>query len=100
MTCAPVHSIPAKSMHSVHQQERADTSARYEQYMSRVYTVLRLESNDAWTHTTPETVSVEILHISSKIIENSSVRFAIGTKFRPLLRTDFSESVSGDSLEL
>ena len=32
---------------------------------------------------------------TSCLTENSSVRFAIGTKFRPLLRTDFSESVSG-----
>ena len=31
---------------------------------------------------------------TSRLIENSLVRLAIGTKFRPLLRTDFSESVS------
>ena len=32
---------------------------------------------------------------TSCLIENSLVRLVIGTKFRPLLRTDFSESVSG-----
>ena len=32
---------------------------------------------------------------TSCLTENSSVLFAIETKFRPLLRTDFSESVSG-----
>ena len=37
----------------------------------------------------------EFFNVLLKLIENSSSFLDIGTKFKPLLRTDFSESESG-----